>query len=82
MGTTNLDKGGIKHDTASITIYSDFNFSARVNDIGLIKVQKPFDLNHVRVIVLYENNLLEGDIVFLAGFGAQKVRLVCWWKVP
>ncbi|KOB77421.1 Uncharacterized protein OBRU01_04191 [Operophtera brumata] len=74
VGTTNLNKGGIKHDTASISIHGDFNFSARLNDIGLLRVQKPFDLNHVRVIGLHETNLVEGDIVFLSGFGAQKVN--------
>lgn len=75
VGTTNLDIAGDRYVTASINIYKDFNFEAKNNDIGLIKVEKPFDLNHVSIIGLSENKLDEGNIVFLSGFGAQLVRL-------
>lgn len=75
VGTTNLDIAGDRYVTASINIYKDFNFEAKNNDIGLIKVEKPFDLNHVSIIGLSENKLDEGNIVFLSGFGAQMVRL-------
>ncbi|KAJ0177861.1 hypothetical protein K1T71_006734 [Dendrolimus kikuchii] len=70
VGTTNLDTSGYVYAPISILIHPDFNHSSRDYDIAILKVLRPFDNRHVRVISMRDEELNEGDSLVLTGFGA------------
>ncbi|XP_046967308.1 chymotrypsin-2-like [Vanessa cardui] len=72
VGTTDLDLKGLKYNVESIHIHDSYNYTLKLNDIAIITIKGLFDLRKVEMIRLDENNLKEGEIVQLTGFGAQK----------
>ncbi|XP_052749974.1 chymotrypsin-1-like isoform X2 [Galleria mellonella] len=72
VGTNNLDKGGLQYNAEAININEGYDGTSRVNDIAIVKITGSFDLQHVTILDLDNNELSEGDPVILTGFGAQE----------
>ncbi|XP_045449066.1 chymotrypsin-1-like [Melitaea cinxia] len=72
VGTTNLDERGLQYDVESVHVHDLYNSTLKINDIAVITIKGLFDLEKVEVIRLDENELKDGEIVLLTGFGAQE----------
>ncbi|XP_059058621.1 chymotrypsin-2-like [Achroia grisella] len=72
VGTNDLDNGGLQYDAEVLNIHQQYNSSTRINDIAIIKISGYFDLQHITIIEMGYNELLEGDPVIITGFGAQE----------
>lgn len=76
VGTTNLDERGLQYDVESVHVHDLYNSTLKINDIAVITIKGLFDLEKVEVIRLDENELKDGEIVLLTGFGAQEVSYI------
>lgn len=80
VGTSDLDAGGSTYDVESIEIFEGFNITSRAHDIAVIKSSKNFIPNDIEILDLYSEELQEGDLVTLTGFGALEVCTYLFFK--
>ncbi|KAM3966950.1 chymotrypsin-1 [Aphomia sociella] len=72
VGTNNLDSGGIQYDVETLDVHKEYDYNTRINDIAILKTNGFFNLQYVHILSVDDEELLEGDLVLLTGFGAQE----------
>lgn len=75
VGTNVLSRGRIYYDVERLIPHKDFDEPDAANDIALVKIRGSIEFNdYVQPIELDENEVPDGAVVQLTGWGRMQVR--------